>query len=235
MNKKVVIIEAFNEFLDLSGAFLKEIFSKPVIQIVTDQIKRSSQIDDFVVLTSDASVDQELADYCSQHSIQVYQSNAKNLLASYCDTAKEFQADTVVRVMGHSPLLEPSLIDVMLGTFDHKSDYYSNCQPVRTVPIGLDIEIFSAAILGEMMEEVRDKEQQRAVTAYLYEQPDLFKLQSFELYAQLAELDFSIKNHDDFLFISRVCAQIGKEKFISGDFDIIQTVEAYNQVVLSQE
>ena len=234
MNKKVVIIEAISESLDLPGLLLKSIFSRPVIKIVTDQIKRSSRVDDIVVLTSESTADQELADYCAAEGVQVHRSSADNLLESYHDTARQFLADTVIRVQGNSPLLEPTLIDAMLGSFNRKADYYSNCQPVRTVPLGQDIEIFSSAILEEMKDEVRDKDQQQAVTSYLYEQPDLFKLQSFELYSQLAELDFSIKNIDDFVFISKVCGQIGEGKFLAGDFDIIQAVEAYNQVVLSQ-
>ena len=141
MNKKVVIIEAISESLDLPGILLKSIFSRPVIQIVTDQIQRSARVDDFVVLTSESSADQELAEYCSSKGIQVHRSGADSLLESYHDAARQFLADTVIRVQGNSPLLEPTLIDAMLGSFDRKADYYSNCQPVRTVPLGQDLSL----------------------------------------------------------------------------------------------
>lgn len=232
MNKKVVIVEAMGESIELPGLFLKKILSRPLIQIVVDQIKLSKRVDEVVVLTSGS--DQDLVKFCKDQSIPVHQSRSKSLLDAYHDVAKTFLADTVVRVKGNCPLTQASIIDAMVVEFDRKVDYFSNCQPVQTVPAGLDIEIFSSLILEEIRDEVREDKHRQAVTSYIYEQPDLFKLQSFELYSELSELDFSIKNIDDFVFMSKVCTDLGEQKFNSGDFDIIDAVNAYNQVVLSQ-
>src|ERR671914_171899 len=76
------------------------------------------------------------------------------------EAAAVHNAETIVRLTGDCPLLDPSCASLVLGV--HRAyraqgldPYVSNIYPVRTWPRGYDTEVFSAALLGRADAETR--------------------------------------------------------------------------------
>jgi spore coat polysaccharide biosynthesis protein SpsF (cytidylyltransferase family) len=75
-----------------------------------------------------------------------------------------------VEVTGDCPLADPGIIDEALDAFaaDSGRVYVSNSDPQRSVPAGLDVQVFTAAALYELDGETRDSEDREHVTLGFY-------------------------------------------------------------------
>ncbi len=90
-----------------------------------------------------------IGDMCS-----IYEGHPTDVLDRYYEVAKAFNFDPIVRITGDCPLVDPDMIKAMIGKFE--GGYLSNCQPVRTVPKGMDIEIFDFSFLELVYNFVHD-------------------------------------------------------------------------------
>ncbi len=75
----------------------------------------------------------------------IFEGHPTDVLDRYYEATKAFSFDPIVRITGDCPLVDPNMIKAMVKYFDENAegDYCSNCHPIRTVPPGMDIEIFS--------------------------------------------------------------------------------------------
>jgi spore coat polysaccharide biosynthesis protein SpsF (cytidylyltransferase family) len=71
-----------------------------------------------------------------------------DVLNRYAACAREYKADVVVRITGDCPLVDPVAIQGQVKRLlDTGAMYVSNIYPVRTVPSGFDVEVFTATAL----------------------------------------------------------------------------------------
>ncbi len=105
----------------------------------------------------------------------VYEGHPTDVLDRYYEVAKAFQFDPIVRITGDCPLVDFNMIKAMVKIF--RSDYLSNCHPIRTVPEGMDIEVMSFFILESIWKRSKSlKDEEKAnsykehVTQFIYEQ-----------------------------------------------------------------
>ena len=71
-----------------------------------------------------------------------------DVLGRYAACARECEADVVVRITGDCPLVDPVAIQGQVKRLlDTGAMYVSNIYPVRTVPSGFDVEVFTATAL----------------------------------------------------------------------------------------
>ncbi len=74
----------------------------------------------------------------------IYEGHPTDVLDRYYEVAKAFKLDPIVRITGDCPLVDPNMIQAIVKYYDEYSsdNYCSNCHPIRTVPKGMDIEVF---------------------------------------------------------------------------------------------
>jgi len=77
------------------------------------------------------------------------------VLTRFVEAARLASPDTVVRITGDCPLVDPDTLDAMLARFaEGDFDYLSNVSP-PTFPDGLDIEIMKMSALELALREAR--------------------------------------------------------------------------------
>jgi spore coat polysaccharide biosynthesis protein SpsF (cytidylyltransferase family) len=84
------------------------------------------------------------------HAVPVfrYQGEENDVLGRYAACARYHKADVVVRITGDCPLVDPVAIQGQVKRLlDTGAMYVSNIYPVRTVPSGFDVEVFTATAL----------------------------------------------------------------------------------------
>lgn len=91
-----------------------------------------------------------------------------NVLKRYYDASNKFKPDIIVRITADCPLIDYSLIDIMLQNFlkYKKTDYLSNTIK-RTYPDGLDVEIFTRKALNKTFFNTKKKYDCEHVTPYM--------------------------------------------------------------------
>lgn len=83
--------------------------------------------------------------------------------------AQEANPDTIIRLTGDCPLLDPQVVELVLERF-HRGDvdYASNVYPRRTWPDGLDCEVFSRRALELAHENAVSGPDREHVTPYMH-------------------------------------------------------------------
>ncbi len=126
----------------------------PVVLAVPD-----GEIDEFKISLMD--------DNGKNCPISIYGGHPTDVLDRYYEVAKAFKFDPIVRITGDCPLVDSDMIKKMASEF--VGGYLSNCHPVRTVPQGLDIEIFDFRSLEKAHKNAQTPEEREHVTLYFYQ------------------------------------------------------------------
>jgi glutamate-1-semialdehyde 2,1-aminomutase/spore coat polysaccharide biosynthesis protein SpsF len=166
--KTVAIIQARLGSSRLPRKVLADIAGRPMLWHVVQRVRRAQLVDQVVVATSVAATDEPLAVYCREAGLPCFRGNEDDVLDRFYQAAAYFEAGVVVRITADCPLIDPAVIDQVVGAFRQgKGDYVSNTLRY-TYPDGLDVEVFSAAALEQAWREARKPSEREHVTPYLY-------------------------------------------------------------------
>jgi spore coat polysaccharide biosynthesis protein SpsF len=178
---KVAIVQARYGSTRLPGKILKDISGKPMLWHVVNRLSFSKLIDKTIIATTDLPNDNITEEFCIDNKIDYYRGSADDVLSRYCKAARQFNADIVIRITSDCPLIDPLIVDKMLGTFLTECsdcDYMSNVIE-RTFPRGLDTEIFTSNALEKAMNEAATPFEHEHVTPFIYNHTDMFKTRNY--------------------------------------------------------
>src|SRR5882724_2389853 len=163
----VAIIQARMGSRRLPGKSLAEIENRPMLWHVIDRVKRAKLIDRVVVATSVSRPDDAIETLCREIGVRCYRGSENDVLDRFCSAARAEKAAQVVRITADCPLIDPEIIDRVVGRFQRGDvDYASNAM-VRSYPDGLDTEIFSFSALERAWHEATRTSEREHVTPYL--------------------------------------------------------------------
>jgi len=163
----VAIIQARMGSRRLPGKSLAEIENRPMLWHVIDRVKRAKLIDRVVVATSVSRSDDAIETFCRGLGVRCYRGSENDVLDRFCSAARAEKAAQVVRITADCPLIDPEIIDRVVGRFQRGDvDYASNAM-VRSYPDGLDTEIFSFSALERAWHEATRTSEREHVTPYL--------------------------------------------------------------------
>jgi len=183
----VGIIQARMGSTRLSGKMMKLVDGIPLIERVLMRLSEASLLDRIIVATSTNPVNQPLVDHVKGLGYEVFEGSESDVLDRYFQAAKRHEADTIVRVTGDCPLVDPVLVDEIIQVFlKGDFDYVSNVELDRhTYPDGLDCEVFSFGTLERAAAEASDPSHREHVTTYILDS------EAFKRRAVLSENDCS--------------------------------------------
>lgn len=164
----------------LPGKILADIAGQPMLQRVFLRTSRAAVVTETIFATTTDPSDDPVAEYCDFSGIPFTRGSLYNVLDRYYQTAKQANADVVVRVTADCPVIDPGLIDnvvkTLLETRDWRFDFVANRLPPpyrRTYPIGLDVEACAFHVLEKAWKEGREPQHREHVMPYFYEGVEL--------------------------------------------------------------
>ena len=164
-----IIIQARLGSTRLPRKVLLPLDGKPVIAHVVDRCLETGFL---VVLAIPDGEGQEFKDVLKGRCCPIFEGHPTDVLDRYYEAAKAFNFDPIVRITGDCPLVDYTMIKAMIKSCicpDGRIFYYSNAHPIRTVPKGMDIEIFSFFAL-ELAQKRAKGNQREHVTKYFYDE-----------------------------------------------------------------
>ena len=163
----VAIVQARMASTRLPGKSLADVCGHPMLWHVVNRVRGSRLVDKAVVATSDRSIDDPIVAFCDQEKVPYFRGSESDVLDRFYQTAKFHGADVVVRITADCPLIDPAVIDKVIGRFQEGGyDYVTNA--IRyTYPDGLDTEVFSFRALEQAWHEARKPAEREHVTSYL--------------------------------------------------------------------
>ena len=118
MNKRVIaIIQARTTSTRFPGKVLMPLSKWPMIIYQLNRIKKSKNIDDLILATSNDKSDDLLSRIVKEEGFKVFRGDLEDVLLRFNECALQEKADIVVRLTGDNPLTDPSLIDEIIEEF----------------------------------------------------------------------------------------------------------------------
>jgi len=200
----VAIVQARVSSSRLPGKVLLSVQGQPMLLREIERIRRSRNIDALMIATSTHSSDDAIQQLCEREGIACHRGSLDDVLDRYYSAACAASAQTIVRLTGDCPLIDPAVVDLVIEQFSATgADYASNTLD-STFPDGLDVEVFSFAALEIAHIEARLPSEREHVTPFLYHHADQFHLKSVRQPVDQSELRWTVDNPEDYQFVCKV-------------------------------
>jgi spore coat polysaccharide biosynthesis protein SpsF (cytidylyltransferase family) len=207
------IIQARTGSTRLPGKVLAPIAGRTMLLRVVDRTARARTIDRVVVATSTDRADDRVAALCADEGVPCFRGSETDVLGRYAGAARRFGSDAIVRITADCPLLDPEVVDRVVGEFQQGGrDYVANINP-PTFPDGLDVEAMSAKALFEADAEARLASEREHVTLFIRNRPERFRIGNVVHGTDLSALRWTVDAPGDLEFVRAVYERLGEGPF----------------------
>ncbi|MBK8985314.1 MAG: glycosyltransferase family protein [Chloroflexi bacterium] len=237
----VTIVQARTGSSRLPDKVLRPLINKPLLVRMVERVQAARLVGTVVVATTTNHVDDVIEMICRWEEFPSFRGHATDLLDRHYQAARRFDADVVVKIPSDCPLIDPAVIDRVIGAYLARPaayDYVSNLHPA-TYPDGNDVEVMSMAALTTAWQEAQRDFEREHTTPFLWERPDRFRLGSVTWetgrnYAMSHR--WTIDYEADYQFVNAVYTALYPQKPGFGLQDILTLLEARPQLrAINQE
>jgi spore coat polysaccharide biosynthesis protein SpsF (cytidylyltransferase family) len=215
--KVVAIIQARMGSTRLPGKVMADVAGKAMLHRVVERVERATKLDGVVVATSGNPADDPIKDLCQTLGTNCFRGSADDVLDRYYRAALQHEINRIVRITADCPLVDPEVIDWVIGAFNPgEHDYVSNIAP-PTFPDGLDVEVFSFAALERAWCNATLHSQREHVTLYIRNHPEMFRLANVANECDLSHLRWVVDEVTDLKFVREVYDKLGNGAFVTGE------------------
>lgn len=201
-----IIIQARMTSTRLSKKVLLPLCGKAVLEVVIDRLTKYK--DNIIIATTDDGSEKPIVELCRNLHVKYFQGTINNVLKRYYESAKKHGAknnDIIVRVTSDCPLIDATMMEKVIDMYKTGSyDYVSN-RMKRTVPVGLDVEVFNFKLLEYVYYNASEEFEKEHVTPYIYlSNKDKYKLGSCEEKEDNSDYRLTLDEEKDYLAIKEV-------------------------------
>jgi len=204
--KVVIIDQARMASTRLPGKVLKPVLGKPLLEYQIERLRRVRRADELVIATTTNASDDMLVDFCRERGVKVYRGSEQDVLSRFYGAAIEAGADVVVRITADCPIIDPAVVDQIIGYYlAHREEYdYVANKQVLTFPRGMDTEVFSFSALESAYREGVLEYEREHVTPFLYGHPERFKIGQWFFRENRGDDRWTVDTPEDFDLLSRI-------------------------------
>lgn len=231
----VTIIQARTGSSRLPNKIMRPLAGKPLLTRMVERVLAAQRAGTVVVATTVDRSDDPVEALCRAEGFHCYRGDALDLLDRHYQAANHFLAGAVVKIPSDCPLIDPAIIDRVIGEFethDGEFDYVSNLHPA-TYPDGNDVEIMTMDALETAWREAKRPLEREHTTPFLWENPDRFRIGNV---VWETGLDYSMSKRwtidyeADYLFIAAVYDALFPKNPLFGLNDILEFLAHYPEV-----
>ncbi len=223
----VAAIQARMGSTRLPGKALLLLAGRPVIQRIAERLAECREVDLVVVSTSVEGESDPIAELAAGIGLLCVRGSETDLVERLGRTVALTGADALVRITGDCPLVDPRLVDEVVGAWRRSGgavEYVSNVFP-PTFPDGLDVEVVSREVLEHLDREVSDPLFRESLTTYIREHPASFSIRNIERERDLSGLRWTLDYPEDLAFMEAVYGALHREGTIFGMEDVLALLD----------
>ena len=212
------IIQARMGSSRLPGKVLKKINGKvPMLKFQLDQLKYSKCIEKIVVATTNMKEDDEIVNFCKANNVEYFRGESENVLDRYYQCAKKFNFSIILRIPSDKPLIDPEIVDDIVGKFDLGCyDYVSNFLTL-SYPSGTEVEVLSSKTLESVWKKAKLPSELEHVTRYIHTHQNEFNLLSIEYSKDLSKIGWAVDRIEDLELVNEIVSKIKKRPILMND------------------
>lgn len=220
------VVQARTGSTRLPRKVLADIEGKAMLDRVVERVTSADTIDGVIVATTHQPTDDAIIDLLTSHChVQVVRGAESDVLDRYRDAQRACGADVIVRITSDCPLIDPGLIDDVVGALEEGIDYASNTLEPRTYPRGLDVEAMTSEALEEAWRRDDDPAWREHVTPYLYRNPGRFTLRRVSHGRDLSHHRWTVDTPEDLELVRRIYRHLDEGAF--GWREVLQVLETH--------
>lgn len=168
MSKNLCIIQARIGSTRLPNKVLMDVGGLTMLEYEINRVKSAKKVDKIVVATGDTVDNDEIEKFCKKINVDCFRGSESDVLKRYYECASQYDGfDNVIRITGDCPLIDPFIVDRVIGLYEKENcDYASNIEK-ETFPDGMDLEIFKKSVLKRAHKEAKLQSEREHVTLYI--------------------------------------------------------------------
>jgi spore coat polysaccharide biosynthesis protein SpsF (cytidylyltransferase family)/aryl-alcohol dehydrogenase-like predicted oxidoreductase len=228
----VAVIQARMGSSRLPGKVLMPVAGKPLLWHILHRLKQCRTVDRVAVATSTDPSDNALAQFCAEAGVTCIRGPLQNVLERYRLAALETGAQTLLRVTGDAPLIDPGLIDYLVYTMVKAGADYVQFE-TGTLCAHEGVDVFSRYALDWLAEHAGDDEVAREhVTSYFKKFPDKVKTAYLPAYGPLVHetARLSVDTPEDLNFLRAVYDRLQAKAGEAHLVDVLALLDADPQI-----
>lgn len=238
MSKIGVIIQARMTSTRLPGKVLLPVHKQTnltMLEAVLDRITKSKLINQVIIAMTINETDDPIVEMVNKYNNQnnvvcsVFRGSENDVLSRYYLAATESQLDHIVRVTSDCPLIDPKVVDQVVGFYmEHLEEYdYVSNTIERTYPRGLDLEVFSYQTLQQAYQRAIDLDEREHVTAHIYRHPKDFRVKAYTQLVDQSQYRLTIDTSADLDLVQRIYDELYLQDPNFGLSQIIDLLERH--------
>lgn len=175
------------------------ILGQPMLVRIIQRLKLARTLDDIVVATTDSPLDDSVVEAMNYMGAHTFRGSEEDVLDRVVKAAQSVDADIIVEITGDCPLVDPGLVDKLVGDFlVGGADFVSNILP-HTTPRGTDVRVFRTTDLAEINRTSTDPADHEHVSLHFWEHLDRYTCRNVEmdLPEVVAEIRLTVDTEED--------------------------------------
>ena len=176
----VTIVQARSGSTRLPGKIFLPLAGEPLLVRMVQRVRSAKLVGRVVVASTTDPADDRTEELCRINDIPCYRGHPTDLLDRHFQCGKTFAADVVLKIPSDCPLIDPALIDRVIGKYlTSQADYVSNLHP-PSYPDGQDVEVMPLHVLEQAWRESNRDFEREHTTPYVWERPAKFRIVNVE-------------------------------------------------------
>ena len=208
--KIVCIVEARFNSTRLPGKVLLPVLGKPMLSLMVERLRRARTLDEIVIATTTNPADDAIVLFSNNMGAHIFRGSEEDVLDRVVKAAQSREADIIVEVTGDCPLIDPGIIDKVVGDFlMGGADFVSNILP-HTTPRGTDVRVFWTRDLAEINVRSTDPADHEHVSLHFWEHPETYRCRNVEtdLPESAAHVRLTVDTQEDLELVREVFRQL---------------------------
>lgn len=207
--KTLVVVQARMGSRRLPGKVLMPLAGRPLLERMLQRLHAARFPFQLCVATSNLVEDEPIRELCARIAVPVISDHPTDLLQRHLAAGRRFRADVVAKIPSDCPLIDPAVVDRVLGYFaahEQTLDFVTNLHPLSW-PDGNDVEVMPMRVLEVAASEAKQSFEREHTTPFIWERPERFRVANVAWGGgrDLSKTHrFTIDYPEDYQFISAV-------------------------------
>ena len=197
----------------LPGKVMIDLEDKPVVWHIYNRLHNCKSLDNVIISTGDKKHNLHIINFARKNKIPIYVGSENDLISRLYNTAKNFEADALVRITSDCPFVDPQLVDKLVNRFKRskKYDIITNCQ-IHTFPHGLEVEVYSQKILKHLWKKIKDKKLREWFPLYVQQNSKQFNILNIKNKIDQSKIRLTLDYPKDLVLVKKIYKELYDEK-----------------------
>ena len=208
--KIIAITQARTGSTRFPNKIMNKIEDETLLSIHINRIKKSKKINSIIIATTNNKNDDIIELESNKLNVSCYRGDEEDVLDRFYQAAMPYSPDFVVRLTSDCPLIDSSLIDMIIETTVNSNvDYCSNTL-IESYPDGQDVEVFSFNSLKKAWEQSVLLSDREHVTPYMKKNFKVLNIHSNNM--KFNKVRMTVDEPNDFVVIKKLVDKLGLDE-----------------------